>query len=382
MGTIKWGPKVAVRALMVMASGLLLAVVATATTNARSAAGHGFRNHVFASASGISHRTAKGLETVSKPDDITALGPRIYVGFANGVGPQGQASPTGNRDSTIVEFSLSGRKLKQWDIVGKCDGLTADPGLRQVIATVNEDAHSSLYLIAPAGNAVHYRYNRPVPSNGGTDALSDYQGQVLVSGSAPGTVGKPAPQASYPAVYRLTFNGHARVATLHGLFSDEATATSANIRGSGKRVRLALTDPDSNEVVPAFAPRFSGDFMLTSQGDEEQIFVSGVGSRQQRLSVLKLSRSVDDTAWPTGPAGALYATDSSNGTVNQVTGPFRQGSVLVATTPCDQSNAPSTCPGPGFPANYLGALNPRTGAITKVSVSGPAFAPQGMLFRP
>ena len=37
--------------------------------------------------------------------------------------------------------------------------------------------------------------------------------------------------------------------------------------------RLALTDPDSNEDVPAFATRFAGDFMLTSQGDKQQIFV-------------------------------------------------------------------------------------------------------------
>jgi hypothetical protein len=381
MGLSTWGPKLAIRALVVMAAGLALAAAASAAMSSHSAAVKGFRNHVFAFATGITHRTATGSEAVSKPDDITSLGGRIYVGFANGVGPQGQASTTGNRNSTIVEFSTSGRKLKQWDIVGKCDGLTADPGLGRVIATVNEDANSSLYLISPAGTAVHYSYSRPLPSNGGTDALSIYQGQVLVSGSAPGTVGKPAPQASYPAVYRVTFNGQARVATLHALFSDEAAATTANIPGSGKHVRLALTDPDSNEVVPAFASRFAGDFMLTSQGDLEQIFVSGAGPRHQSLSVLKLSRSVDDTAWATGATGALYATDGG-GTINKVTGPFRRGEVLVATTPCGQNNAPSTCPAPGFPANYLGELNPRTGAITKIAVSGPAFAPSGMLFGP
>jgi hypothetical protein len=122
--------------------------------------------------------------------------------------------------------------------------------------------------------------------------------------------------------------------------------------------------------------------MLTSQGDQEQIFVSDPGGRRQRLSVLKLSRAVDDTAWATGQTGVVYTTDSSNGTVNKVTGPFRRGSMLVATTPCGQNNAPSTCPAPGFPANYLGLLNPRTGAITKVPVGGPAFAPGGMVFLP
>jgi len=38
------------------------------------------------------------------------------------------------------------------DLVGKCHGMTADPALRQVIATDNQDAHSNIYLINRAGN--------------------------------------------------------------------------------------------------------------------------------------------------------------------------------------------------------------------------------------
>lgn len=52
--------------------------------------------------------------------------------------------------------------------------------------------------------------------------------------------------------------------------------------------------------------------------------------------------------------------------INRITGPFRRGSVFVAATPCGASDAPSTCPGRGFPGNYLGELNPRTGVITRV----------------
>jgi hypothetical protein len=51
-------------------------------------------------------------------------------------------------------------------------------------------------------------------------------------------------------------------------------------------------------------------------------------------------------------------------------------------TPCGQNNAPSTCPGPGFPSNYLGELNPDSGTITPVQVAGTAFEPQGLLFLP
>ena len=81
-------------------------------------------------------------------------------------------------------------------------------------------------------------------------------------------------------------------------------------------------------------------------------------------------------------AGRIYTTDNAAGTVNVVTGPFRPGMVLVAVTPCDADNAPATCPAPGFPANYLGALNPWTGHISKLPVRGEALQPQGMLFAP
>jgi hypothetical protein len=63
-----------------------------------------------------------------------------------------------------------------------------------------------------------------------------------------------------------------------------------------------------------------------------------------------------------------------------VTGPFPARSIFVAVTPCDAGNAPATCPGPGFPPNYLGQLNPRTGQVSKVNLRGAAFGPQGMVF--
>ena len=77
----------------------------------------------------------------------------MFTGFQNGVGPQGQAAPDGNRDSTVVEFAPNGHAVRQWDIRGKCDGLTADPLTGQVIATVNEDANSSVYTIDPCDRA-------------------------------------------------------------------------------------------------------------------------------------------------------------------------------------------------------------------------------------
>ena len=338
--------------------------------------------HTFVPAGSTKRRS----EPLTQPDDITVLGRDLFTGFQNGVGPQGQPSTDGNAYSTIVEFTTTGRVIRQWDIKGKCDGLTADPARHLVIATVNEDANSSIYTIrprAPHGAQIrHYRYNvSPLPHNGGTDAISIYHGKVLISASAPGTVGAPAPQPTYPAVYAVTFDRASRVATVRPLFFGEAPARVANTGpGRGKVVRLALTDPDSNEVVPRSGPRFAGGFMLTSQGDKEQIFTGPRGGLGRRLSVLRLSQAVDDTAWPTSRSGRLYATDHGGDTVDVVTGPFAVGSVFVAVTPCDASNAPATCPAPGFPPNYLGSLNPWTGHISRVPVTGPSLEPQGMIF--
>ena len=325
-------------------------------------------------------------EALSSPDDITVLGHHIFTAFQNGVGPQGQPSTDGNTLSTVVEFTADGHVVRQWDIKGKCDGITADTRRGELIATVNEDAHSSIYTITPAakeGQVQHYRYNGALPSKGGTDAISITDGRVLVSASAPGTTGKAAPQPSYPAVYVVTFDRATHVAKVRPLFFDESKATVANLGSAhGKVVRLALTDPDSNENVPASGPRFGGDFMLTSQGDKEQIFVRPGRGRHHdpRLSVLRLSQSVDDTAWARNPHGALYGADTSGDTIDVVTGKFPVRSIFVAVTPCDANGAPATCPGPGFPPNYLGQLNPWTGHITRVAHTGPSFEPQGLIF--
>jgi hypothetical protein len=334
-------------------------------------------SHTFS----VSGTSATKTEPLSDPDDISALGRDIFVGFQNGVGPQGQASSSGNLDSTVVEFTPSGHVLGQWDVAGKTDGLTADPDTGTVIATVNEDANSSLYSITPGwGSSVqHYAYSEPLPHNGGTDAISVVNGRLYISASAPGTTGTlPAPQPTFPAVYVVTLDPAHSIADVTPLFYDEDPATVANVGTpqSGQTVKLALTDPDSNEVVPWDAPRFGGDFMLTSQGDLQQIFVS---PRDHKLSVVNLSQSVDDTAWPERGDGTLYATDSTHGTVDAITGSFPGGPV-VAATPCGSNSAPATCPAPPtYPANYLGSLNPWTGQVSALSVGGAPFIPQGGL---
>jgi hypothetical protein len=339
--------------------------------------------HTFTPAGSMTAAT----EPLTNPDDLTMLGHDLFVNFQNGVGPQGQPStPQGNTASTIVEFTADGTVLHQWDLIGKSDGLTADAQLHELIATVNEDANSSIYTIspfAPAGGQVqHYSYNGALPHLGGTDAISVYHGQVLVSASAPATTGTPV---TSPAVYSVSFDPSTLVATATPYFNDTDNALIANVGSTFGQVKaLALTDPDSNEVVPFLAPRFRGSFMLDSQGDDEQIFARptpGGGTPGLNLSVLSLNTSVDDSAWVTSFSGFLLGSDSGTDTVDMVSGPLRPGSMFVAATPCSDNLAPGTCPAPPlWPANFLGQENMWTGAISPVTVTGATFNPNSLMF--
>jgi hypothetical protein len=283
---------------------------------------------------------------------------------------------SGNLDSTLVEFTPSGSVVKQWDVTGKIDGMGADAAAGQVIVTVNEDSKSSLYTIS-GGTVTHYTYTpSPLPHLGGSDDVAVDNGKILISASAPGTGGK-AP-ASAPAVFVVTLNSGAKTAAVAPFFADNATATGVNGSNSGKKVTLALTDPDSSTIVPSTAAKFGGDFMLNSQGDEELIFSPASGTN---LQVLKLSQSVDDVAWATSATGTLYTTDSTSNTVDAITGTFTPGTVFTAVTPCNATNAPSTCPAPGFAANSLGTIDVATGKVGSVATNSGVNA-KGLIFVP
>jgi hypothetical protein len=315
-------------------------------------------------------------EHLTQPDDIVAVGGHLYVGFQNGVGSQGEVAPSGNLDSTLVEFTPAGSVVKQWDVTGKIDGMGADLATGRVFASVNEDSKSSLYVLS-SGAVTHYTYTQsPLPHMGGTDAIAVLNGKILISASAPGTGGK-AP-ASAPAVYTVTLNAAAKTAALAPFFADNATGTWVNGPNAGKKVTLALADADSNLVVPSSSPQFAGDFMLNSQGDQELIFSGPSG---QNLQVLKIPTPVDDSAWATSATGTLYTTDSSADAVDAITGRFTPGTAYTAVTPCNANSAPTICPATGFPANSLGTINLKTGALSKAAVNG-AVTPKGMVFVP
>ena len=347
---------------------------------------------------------------LSSPDDITQLGGNIFVGWQNGVGPQGQPAADGTDFSTVTEYTPGGQLVNAWNLTGKADGLTADPFTGQVIATLNEDANSSLATIdpfAPAGDQVTtYAYNppNPLPHGGGTDAISIYGPEILISASAPGTVPASATSpATSPAVYQATLTqtpgASTGTAKLTPLFFDGSTATVANLAqpvpsslspspaswcppapaactvpSAGTSTTLDLTDPDSSEVVPFTSPRFAGDFVLDSQGDEQQIYVAFPGTPFQQLSVLDLSQSIDDTAYITDPRGTLYATDQADNDVVAIRGGFTPGEAVVSATPSGANNAVNA-------PNYLATLSLGSGTVTAIPGLS-AVVSSGLLYVP
>jgi len=183
----------------------------------------------------------------------------------------------------VVGYDSSGDRVATWKVAGHADGVTADVATHQLIVTFNEDGNSSLFVISPehrsATRSSTTATTSTAASRGGTDAVSVYRGVILISASAP-TVAK------WPCGVRADLEGS--VAVLQPVFLRQRTATVANVNSTsyGKQVALALTDPDSNEIVPASSPRFGGDFVLDSQGDEEQMYVDGADGPTPHLSVL------------------------------------------------------------------------------------------------
>jgi hypothetical protein len=311
----------------------------------------------------------------AKPDDIAVLGGNLYVTYQNGVGPDGSPSSTGVFQSTVVEYSPAGAVVQSWLLLGRCDGLGADPVHNRVFASVNEDNNSSLFSITP-GNPTPFHYSYyPNPSelagtetspNGGTDSISvTPSGRIFIAHSNPDP-GVP----NTAAVYTVTLSG--TNALLKPVFRVNSMAEDVVTH---MWVKLALTDPDSNRLIPASAPVLPGAFLQDSQGDGQVIIKQH--SLLERL-VLKnaetptLQPTIDDIVEVTGP-GTLYVVDQGANTVQTIdTSGFTPGTLVIAQ-PADTTTTPVT-------VGQLGVLDPTTGVITHFPNT--FNSPKGLVFVP
>jgi hypothetical protein len=324
---------------------------------------------------------AQHPDGASKPDDITRLGDLIYVTYQNDAGNDG--TPVGSF-STIIAYDSTGKSVATYTIPGRCDGLTADPTHHRILATANEDINSSLYVIHPGtAQPAHYTYS-PDPAqtgsdgkNGGTDAISvTPDGTIYVAHSNPDPK-LPAPN-NPPAVYTMTLRGS--TAQLTALFGVNDLATVINI-ASGPATPLGLTDPDSNQYLPALN---GGTLIQVAQADSKLVMATNLQSGHPTLKQVTLTNAttarhgtatpqLDDIAQVNGP-GTLYAVDqgASARVYSMDTSAITPGTLFVSQP------KPSTGDLPNDPG--LGIVDPTTGVVTHIG--SPLTSPKGLLFVP
>ena len=336
--------------------------VATSQTNVLPVL-NGFSTKIF----------TKVASPVSKPDDITTMGGNIFVGNQNGVGSDGAASSKGVLKSNVIEYNSSGKQISSWSITGKCDGLKADTANNRLIATVNEDGNSSMYIITPSSVATNHQVKhitfkaavgQKLPA-GGTDSISFENGNIYISASAPKADNKG--NFTTAAIFKAVINAD-NTATLTSVLNDNAKATDATPTSTAVATTLNMSDPDSNNIVPPESPKYAGQVVLGDQGDSKLIFSKNIGTSSQVNTVLTVGTQVDDTVWATSTKGTLYITDTGNNTIYSVTGTFKKGTAYVA--------APNDAGVGGF----VGTVDLTTGLITPF-VSG-MNSPHGLLFIP
>ena len=317
----------------------------------------------------FSNGSINNTPSTTQPDDITLMGGNIFIGRQNGVGSDGAPSKSGITNSTVQEFDKTGKLMTSWSIKGKCDGLTADVANNRIIATVNEDGNSSMYIINPSSaNAQPVTFvpvaGQTLPS-GGTDSITFQNGVMYISASAPAanSTGKFTTAALFKAVINPD-----NTATLTPIIMDNSLATNATPGPTaGVTAPLNMSDPDSNNLVPAESTKYAGQFVLDNQGDKQLIFTNNIGTPTQVNTSLNISNAINDIVWATSTQGTLYLTDTGSNTVYAITGTFPKGTAFVAATD----------------DNFIGTIDLTSGVITPLDMGTIKLnGPHGLLFVP
>jgi hypothetical protein len=163
------------------------------------------------------------------------------------------------------------------------------------------------------------------------------------------------------------------IAELTPVFYCDSTALDAT---TGMNITMALTDPDTNYLMPASSPRYAGDLATISQADGRLVFASHLGDDPQ-LVQLNLTDNVsgnlppiDGLAVATTNGGTLYASDpGADGGLGSLlafdTAGWPAGTVFV-TEPNDNGNP------------LIGTLNLTTGIITPFT--NHLYDPKGLIY--
>ena len=293
---------------------------------------------------------SRGLKN---PDSITTARGNIYVVYANNTNADG----TGGF-STVVEYSPSGAILARFDVVGKADGLKYNRFDHKLWALRDEDSNPALTLIDPkTGKQKDYTYAVLPPAHGGGyDDAVFMNGETFISASNP-TVNS-AGQNTHQSIVKAELKG-GKVFVTPVLFGNARLFDIA----TGQKVVSFQSDPDSLKVDSA------GDLVLDSQADGDLIFINAPGSPNQAALRLHLTNgtktqiTVDDTEFPTTPAGTIYVVDTKGNTVYAVKSQAFQPGGAYSASDSD---------------GILGKVDLSTGFVTPI-VTG-MKSPHGALF--
>ncbi|MDB5482653.1 MAG: hypothetical protein JWO83_3706 [Caulobacteraceae bacterium] len=274
----------------------------------------------------------------SAPDSIATVGADVFVGYGNGGNPDGSGGAT----STIAEYTNKGAFVGSITVTGHNDGLRYDAATGQLWAIQNEDGNPNLVLI----NAKTLSPSAPLsfsstPHGGGYDDVAFGQNGTYISASNPQSNPNTAPAIVSATVAGGTVN-------VAGVLSGAATATVIN---GGGTTTLNLQDPDSMVFSR------TGALVLDSQADKQLVFVNGIGTVSQAVSVLNLPSTVDDTIFGGAGQQRLLFTDRGSGLVYALTGAFSFNQAISAADTL----------------NEIVLVNPTTGAFTPLvtGLNGP-----------
>lgn len=294
---------------------------------------------------------------ISQPDSIVRWRDCIIVGFQNHVAKDG----TDGKSSTIVEFSLSGKVKRMFQVPGHNDGLRV-VGEDDLWALQNEDANPNLVVIdLTTSKAKNYQF-APTPHGGGYDDMVVQNGSVYITASNPNldSMGNNV----FPALVRASLSGDNVL--LEPVFNGNASATDIP---TGMTVTLNLTDPDSMSIDPR------GNIVLDSQADSELVFIRHPLTEGQTLDRLNITSSatgpggatitLDDTAFAPHPKAYLLVTDVSAGVI------YRIAAGVLGFEPGTAYSASDTL-------GLVGTLNLDNGFVTPI-VTGFGSA-RGLLF--
>lgn len=297
---------------------------------------------------------AKGTKAYYNPDSVEVDGKYVWIGYQNTTAKDG----TDGKSSTIVEYTLQGKVVHTYSVLGHCDGMRIDPKTHLVWATSNEDGNPMLAIINPKTKSVKEYKFPATPHGGGYDDMVFLNGQIFIAASNP-TLNNAGVNV-FPAVDRMALVNGAIVLTpiLYG--NSTALDTIAN-----QKVTLNLTDPDSMTVDN------QGNLVQVDQADAQLIVVHNPGTATQTVTRTTVGTQIDDTIWMPASEGRMLIVDTKLNATYAVT---------IDKTGFTRGTVYTESPADSGVAGYVGTVNLKTGTIVPVIIG--LVSPSGLGFIP